>query len=562
MTSAAGVLVAGTISSFLTASAMTFLQLPGAALPVVLAPMFAAMVWALRGMDADWRQPQLERHEQVLLAFAVMVGLLRLGPYAYQYVAGVLVAPVTWDDNWHFQELASLVNAERFPPRLNFAHEAYFHFYYLAWVPAAAISSLLQTLTGTPMIKLGYALGALLLDVGVAWALIVVVRHFCAAPGRKWALAALVIAGAAIDGLFAVRNLVVLGHPQHAEWWQLGLLVRNSFSGLSTSLIWVPHHMIGAMAILLAVVVATEPVTLAPREGHAPFIVAGLLIGAAAFASIFAFAGGLIALLPLLWELLRHGDRRRIACLMVACVMPAVPLAYIYLGAEARGGFVIGQAFAEWSRATGKPAMGLAGLVIAFALMVMEVGWLYVVGRGLDRGEASLTRLRTMAAASALMLASTAVLAFSGSNNWALRATIVPVVLLACYVGRGLAGSLEHGSVRLDPAIVLRTGTIALAFAAVAHLNETALLVGRSAAAPAFATETDACKTAILAANRAPQSSGTAAWLASCKDPHSAYHVERAFDKPVLSPVDRELMGRGFGFLSPSGKAWQQTGVR
>lgn len=546
MRSVTGWIVAGLLASYLAAGSMVLLNLPGGFLPVVLAVAFVAVVWALRDGSEAWRQPPLEAWEKALVGYAVVVGLLRLAPYAWQYAAGVLVAPVTWDDNWHFQELASLVNAERFPPRLNFAPEAYFHFYYVSWIPAAAISAALKALTGMPMIKLGYGLGALLLDLAVAWVFIVSIRHLCPREGRAWALGALLIAGAAVDGLMAVRHLITLGHPQHAEWWQASLLVLNSFSALSTALIWVPHHLTGAAAVLLALVVATEPETLALREGRRLYVVAGLLMGVAAYCSIFAFAGGVLALSPMLWELVRARDKARLTVLAAAFVLPALPLAYIYLGAEARAGFVIGQPMRQWIAATGNPAMGLVGLVLAFAFMVLEAGWLYIVGRGLDRGEETGARLRVIAAASAVMLGSTAVIAFSGSNNWALRATIVPVVLLAAYVGRGMGGRSEA---RLDRGMLAKAGAVALGLAGFAHLNETALLVGASARSPAFAVETPECKAAILRANLAFEASGPSPLPGLCRDPLSQYHIERPFNKQPLTAIDRELMGRGFGFL-------------
>lgn len=523
---------------------MTVFGLSGEMLPAVLAVAFAGVVWGLRSVSTRWQEPPLDAWEKALIGYAAVVGLLRLAPYAWQYAAGVLVAPVTWDDNWHFQEVASLVNAERFPPRLNFAPEAYFHFYYVAWVPAAAISALIKTATGVPMIKLGYGLGALLLNLAIAWSLIIAIRHLVPRQGRGWALGALLIAGAAVDGLFALRYLVVLGHLQHAEWWQAGLLVMNSFSALSTSMIWVPHHLAGGIAVLLAVVVATEPVTLAPRAGNGPFVIAGLLLGAAAYCSIFAFAGGVIVFLPLAWEVLRGRERARAAALAAAFAIPAVPLAYIYLGADARGGFVLGQAFRAWAAATGSTAMGVNGVLLAFVFMVLEVGWLYVVGKGLDGGGTEAARMRTIAATAAVMLASTAAIGFSGSNNWALRATIVPAVVLAAGVGRGMA----RGGGRLHPATMAKAGAVALALAGVAHLNETALLVGASARSAAFAAETAACKSAIVQRNSGSGGSASAI-LELCRDPLSAYHLETSFTKSPLTAIDRELMGRGFGFL-------------
>lgn len=552
MTSITGAVIATMIGACLTAGLMTLLQLSGAALPVVFILVLAVVAWGLGRLDVDWRQPRLEGWEKALIGFAAAVALLRLGPYAYQYIAGVLVAPITWDDNWHFQEVASLVNAERFPPRLNFKPDSYFHFYYVPWVPTAALGSLLQSVTGMAMIKLVYALGALGLCLAIAWVLIVAIRHLVPPAGRPWAMAALMIAGAAVDGLFAIRHFVVLGHPLHAEWWQNGLLIANSFSALSTSLIWVPHHLTGAMAVLLALVVATEPMTLALRSGRVPFVLAGLLMAVAAFSSVFAFIGGVLALFPLVWELARSKDKSRLGWLALGFIVPALPLAYIYLGSDARGGIVIGQAFTAWTGQTGKAGMGLFGVLLAFLLMVLEVGWLFIIGKGLDRGGEDGAPMRSVAVAAALVLASTAFIGFSGSNNWALRATIVPVVLLAAYVGRGFAAG--NGAVaRLDPAVTSKAGAAALCLAGVAHLNEVALLVGASARSPAYASETAECKAAILRANLPYETSGPSPTPGICRDKLSPYHIERPFKKAMITPEDRELMGRGFGFLGGGG---------
>ncbi len=530
-------LLASLASCVITASLMTALTLPAATLPLVLAVSFLAAERAMTGAARGIEVGDLSTLEKGLLAAALAIGLLRLGPYAWQYAAGVLVAPVTWDDNWHVQELASLVNAERYPPRLNFAPDAYFHFYYVPWMPAAALSSLLLTLTGAPMIKLSYALGALILLLGIAWGVIVIVRHICSEAARPWALGCLAVAGAGVDGVFALLHFAVGGAPFHAEWWQAGFGVANSFSSFSTALIWVPHHLVGALALLMAAVVVTEPATLRLRDEPGCYALAGLLAACSAFSSIFAFTGGLIALTPLLWDLARSPDRR-LGLLCGGFLLPALPLTYIYLGADARGGFVIGQAFTAWS--VGGGAAGIAGLTVAFVLMMIEVGFLFAVGRALDRGGADAVRLRSIAIAAALMLASTAVIGFTGSNNWALRATIVPVLLLACYAGRGLAVAPD--------ARVVKAGAVALSLAVLAHANEALLLTIASARSPGYAAESEACKRAILAANR--DRSAPVGALDSCRDPLSRYHLERSFVKAPLSPEDRELMGRGWGFLS------------
>lgn len=536
-TTPTGLLLAGLISAVATASLMTALTLPAVALAPVLAVVFVPALRLVGKAAPPLGMRDLSRLEAGLLVLVVLLGLLRLSPYAWQYWAGVLVAPVTWDDNWHFQELASLVNADRYPPRVNFAPDSHLHFYYVPWLPAAALSSLLLLLTGGPMIKLAYALGALVLLLGIAWGLILIIRHVCPVAARPWVFGCLAVAGAAADGVFALLHLVSGGGPFHAEWWQTGFGVTNSFSAFTTALIWVPHHLIGAIALLMALMVVTEPATLRLRLEPARYGLAGLLACCAAFSSIFVFAGGMIALSPLLWELARSPDRR-LAALIASFALPALPLSYIYLGAEARGGFVIGQAFAAWS-AGGGPAAGVAGLSVAFALMMIEVGFLFALGRALDRDGEDAVRLRRVAIAAALMLASTAVIGFTGSNNWALRATIVPVLLLACYAGRGLA--------MVPGTSVAKIGAAALGLAVFAHANEATLLGIASARSPTYAAESEACKRAILAGNR--DRATPVGSLAACRDPLSLYHLERPFLRQPLAPEDRELMGRGWGFL-------------
>jgi hypothetical protein len=239
--------------------------------------------------------------------------------------------------------------------------------------------------------------------------------------------------------------------------------------------------------------------------------------------------------------------------LIAASVIPAVPLAYIYLGADARGGFVIGQAFAEWSRQTGNPALGFVGIAIALALMVLEIGWLYLLGRRLDTKGNDATRMRWVATASALMLASTAVIGFTGSNNWALRATIVPVVLLAAYAGRGIADAVRAaaGEARLDTTLLMRAGAAALFLASLAHINETALLARSALLAAAYEQRPTACGSEIRSLNASRSGPPPVFGGPGCHET-AAYHIERRFIKATLSKPDRELMGRGFGFLSPT----------
>ena len=525
------IVVAALVACLVTASLMTLLGLPAGVLPIVLVLAAGATFYAVRDLDCGPVPDSLAPTEWLLLGLALLIGLLRLVPYAGQYVTGGLAGAVTWDDHWHFQEVASLVNSARFPPDLNFQPGTPFHFYYLPWMPAAALSVVAEALTGRTFIKATYGLDALALNLAAVWVLLMFLRHALPAAARGWALGAVLIAGAGPDGIFAVLNLLTERTLAHVEWWQTMLGVHNQVSSLTTSLVWVPHHLIGGMAVLLAVVLATEPGSLAPRGSTKAFAAAGLLIGFAAFSSIFACLGGLIALSPLLLDLVRPEHRSKLAMLAGSALLVGAPQAYIYVNSSAAGGFVVGQAFTEWGGPSGRVAAGIAGVVVAALLMLAEVGWLYVAAAAI--GPRDHTRLGQLALASVLFLLSTAVIGFSGSNNWAMRGAIVPAILIACWWAARVTAARS--------AVHIKIATAALALAALAHLNELALLLGANAASLGHAAETADCKQAIRRFN----DSGGALDTAACRDKLSVYHIERRFQKPTLSPEDRELTGRG-----------------
>lgn len=532
------------IASVVSASLMTLMGLPAGALPLVLVLTAALAAYAFRDLAFGADASRLSALELGCLGLALLVGFLRLVPYAGQYLTGSLSGAVTWDDHWHFQEVASLVNAARFPPDLNFQPGTAFHFYYVPWIPAAALSVLAEAISGRSLIKATYALDALALDLAAVWVLLMFLRHAVPAGARAWALGAVMIAGAAPDGIFATLNFLSERSLAHVEWWQTTLGVRNQVSALTTSLVWVPHHLIAGAALLLAVIVATEPGTLAPRNDAKASVAAGLLIAFSAFSSIFACIGGLIALSPLLADLMRAEHRTKLGWLALSAIGAGIPLAYIYVNSGAAGGFVVGQAFTAWRGDGGSAVAGLAGIAVALLLMLLEVGWLFIgaiAARGRSQSESE-TRLARMALASFLFLGSTALIGFSGSNNWAMRGAIAPAIVLACFWASSVSERCANAAhARLN----LRIATGALLLAMVAHLNELALLLGSSVAAPAYAAETAACKAVIRSINDSARVAPSTLYSTDCRDKLSAYHVERRFTKPALSAEDRELMGRG-----------------
>jgi hypothetical protein len=531
---------------FCAASAMNALSLPGVYLPFILLSACILCAAAFRKLDFAEAGAKLAPLEWGLLTYAGVIGAIRLVPYTLQYLDHSLASAVNFDDNWHFQELASLVNTERFPPRLNFHPGSYLHFYYLPWIPAAALSDIFKLTTGQSFIKFSYGLDALFLGLAASLIFILFVRHVLEKDARKLPIVAALIAGAGVDGALAILRLAQ-GRLEHGEWWQTGFLINNQFSTWTTLLVWVPHHLISAMALLLALVVATEPITLTPRKSFAAQVAAGLLLGVSLFSSIFAFLGGALALAPLLVRFKQNP--KALAIMGVALAAPSMPLLYIYTHANSANGFLWLKAFTNWNENFDFAGAGFVGIGVALLLMCLEVGWLFVASIRMDRASLTRSPLGPLAAASAIYLATTAFVSFKGSNNFAMRGAIAPVAILCCYWAQVVARKKElpvaEGRVFAAPRMSQLAFLCVAAVACVAQVNELALHVWSSWRAIGYESETQSCKETITAINSGAAVSVNAAQLQDCRNKGSVYSLERPFEKPTLRPEDEELAGPG-----------------
>lgn len=525
---------------------MNALSLPGIYLPFILLAAVALCAAGFRKLELAECETKISPLEWGLIAYAGLIGVIRLVPYTLQYIDHSLASAVNFDDNWHFQELASLVNTERFPPRLNFHPGSYLHFYYLPWIPAAALSDLFKMTTGQPFVKLTYGLDALLLGLAASFIFILFVRHVLEHSARKLPILAVLIAGAAVDGAFALLRLTQ-GRLEHGEWWQTAFLIENQFSTWTTLLVWVPHHLISAMALLLAVVVATEPLTLTPRKSVAAQLAAGLLLGFSLFSSVFAFLGGVVTLAPLILRFKQNP--KYLAFIALAVALPSIPLLYIYTHANSANGFLWLKAYSNWNEKFSFPGAGYVGVTVALLLMCLEVGWLFVSSVRTDRRSLTRSPLGPLAAAGAIFLITTAIVSFKGSNNFAMRGAIVPVVILCCYWSQVTNRKREIATAEERTAAASHMSRFAFvcvaAIACLAQFNELALHVWSSWRAIGYASETQACKETIAAINSGAIPSAGSAQLKDCQNNATVYSVERAFEKPALRPEDEELVGRG-----------------
>ncbi len=523
---------------------MAAFRLPSSTLPLILAATGALLFYLFRRLRIVGDASSLTGWEWAFLLYSALIGVVRLLPFIHQHAFGQLSAAAIWDDNWHFQELASLINSETFPPVLNYEPTSYFHYYYLPWIPAAALSDLLRAVTGHIFLKLTFGLDALLLDFSVGVLVILFLRHLLAPAQRPLALLAVLLAGAVPDGLYSIWK-IAKGILSHSEWWQPLVGGINQYSAWTTLLIWVPQHMISAGAILLGLVILTEPSTLAPRRSLLSSIAAGVVASFALYSSIFVCVGAFIALVPLLW-------RWRVPPVLVVAFVAttaivSLPLAYIYLGANAATA-LYGEAFDLWHGRFGSLAMGVVGVAANIVFMLAEIGWLVLHAAIMARKHpADRSVLATLAASSFVFLLITVFLSYPEANQFAFRGSIVPTVLICCYWAQQLERTRAADLGRQNgwhryASTAIGIGVVALGGAA--HLNELANWSRDSVTATTYALETRECKELVMKVNTSSGYLADVSPLSQCRDKYIWYNIERLFTKPTLSAADRQLRGR------------------
>ncbi|MEI9993453.1 MAG: hypothetical protein WDM91_02570 [Rhizomicrobium sp.] len=545
-TSAAGtsvtLILAILAAAFCSGSLLCAFALRADLLPLVLVVLAAGFFWLFRRVAVVSDTAPLAGYEWAFLGYAALIAVLRQMLYTDEYLTGHLVDAITTDDPWHFQEVASLVTTAHFPPRLNYQPDAYLHYYYLAWLPAAAASGLLKLIGLGPAIKATYALDAGLIGIAFAFAFILFQRHVLPPPARKFAIIALFVAGAVPDGAAALYAAWKHHALVDVEWWQGAFWSGNQFSSVTSLFLWVPQHLAAVVAVLFAVMLVTEPRTLKPKDAPLAYLAAGLLLGFALFSSLFVVLGGFVALSPLLLRVLRERPRQLLPGLAVAALL-ALPLLYIYRNTGSGEGPALGIVYRYWrDMHHGSAFWGVVGIGVVAFEMILEVGWLPLYAYALAGQKFLKSPLGAVAVASTLFLLSTAVVSFPVSHNYAMRGSLIPMILLVY----GFAWAASENPRGLTAP---RWGAVAkVAFAAVIGLAvvgnlNVAVVYGAEGIRALRPSETAACQEQIIALNRG--TSQTVAYPSACRAKNSPYAMEQPFVKAQLDLKDLALRGKG-----------------
>jgi|688.fasta_scaffold123529_1 hypothetical protein len=397
-------------SNIVTMSLMNFFELPVEHLGKIYVACFALSILIIS--RANLSIPKLGRSWSIFsIAMAILLFLPRL-PYFFEPNLGFSVDAFCWDDWWHFQELASLINGDYYPPRSTFDSNYFLGFYYAPWMLGAALSTLGLTATVKQALAATYIVYFLLASYIVAYSS----NLFFSRPKDKAIFASLCWFYSGFDLFFWLANSIYKSdfRPVHSEWWGNAIFgLKIQFSNFFTLNLWVIHHLVGAICFTIALWL------LSLKNSNAwGRLLAGILISSSLFSSSFAFLGGISLLISLI--LTRRIEIKSAYVSMLSFVLTLLPLAWIYLSRSSYGS-IEGFRFGILGRYS-SPVNALFFILF----VVLELGplvWLAVKGSG--RREKII-----LLAGSLIYISSTMFISYSGANNYAMRGAIIPIWVL------------------------------------------------------------------------------------------------------------------------------------
>jgi hypothetical protein len=415
-----------------TASVMSFFGLAVARMAVVY--VLALTMGGVLFRRANIPLPVLSRRELLLV---VGVGLALALPritYLVEPALGHVVPAANFDDYWHIQELSSLAYSERFPPRSSFDHDFFLGFYYAPWMLMAAIFKA----GGAQTLRQAFFLGTTFYQLSFVYVVLCAGRVLFTERRQRLAFVATVLAYGGFDFIYAfatmLRGLLASGqiYMGHAEWWAVGFGYHLQYSNFATLSLWVPHHLVAAVAIVIGLYCVHQRRTLA---GAAIF---GAALASAVFSSVFVILGAL-PVLAVLSVRLRLALKLLAQAAIVATLL-SLPLVWMYL-AHDREGFRFLAADNEFLR--NNLAIGFLVFLLVVCLEFLPIicaSWL-----AWRKGRFDLV----LAMPAAGFILSTFAVDSWGLNNYAMRGSIVPIFVMLYLAAPGFGPLFERGRVPL-----------------------------------------------------------------------------------------------------------------
>jgi hypothetical protein len=377
--------------------------------------------------------PALARRVHILcLAFGIILFLPRF-PYLIEGLLGYSVN-MYGDDSQHLQMMSSLAHTPAFPPKSTFDNSRFLSYYYAPWMLGAAIyaSGIVST------VKEALGLSVLVYCTLFSYAAVYGSRIALKDARLQTIFLVLAILFGGFDFFYWLSNLTVI--PQHSEWWALEFGFTIQYSNFFTLVLWVQQHLLAAVAILYALLLATS-------RGAPLRILAGVLLLSGFFSSPFVCLGGI----PLFgWYFIQARLLTSLTIIVPTFLVLSVPLWWIFLGKAAPVGFKLFGPLSPFWMEHKKAAFLVFLLIVTLELFPLLAASSVSITRDRKPSRAILLLL------TGLFLLSTFFFEFSLGSNYAMRGSIVPILTLTYLATPTISIWLRH--VRSIPFRILVTG--------------------------------------------------------------------------------------------------------
>jgi hypothetical protein len=176
-----------------------------------------------------------------ILAFAAITNMPRLGMLV---LGDQTISAGTWDEHFHLAQLTSVARSG-IPPRHYLLPDLDLAYYYWSWIYPAALSN--QTVLAVPLAR-AMAVHAFVQDATFLFLVYLLLRLNIRGRWGRWAGLSFVTVFGGFDFFVTMSE---------SEWWQAAvpwLRSGNQISQFATLYMWVPQHVAGAMAFVLALI--------------------------------------------------------------------------------------------------------------------------------------------------------------------------------------------------------------------------------------------------------------------------------------------------------------------
>ncbi|NDC82725.1 hypothetical protein EB093_03555 [bacterium] len=352
----------------------------------------------------------------LILGLILSIGFVRL-PYVLEGVSHQVVAGVTGDDAWHIQEITSLLISPQFPPKFGIFQRDYLLFYYAPWMMIASLKWVLPV--AVQSVKVAYFLGYLLYVALVIPVVFGLIRSESQSLRTYWVMIFLVVIHAGMQSF----NSLSFPFTSH-ENWMGHYHIYVQFSAFSTLMLWVVHHVLSAVALVLAYQYRRQSSRVALPVWREVTVIGGLLAFAIMSSPFVCLGAGLLGVVAL-WHHVRWVVKSGWMTGGVTLLL-VWPLAWMYFQKQSdfRWCFnILPVLSGQWTWVNWILSFALFSLLIIMEFIIPFVMWIRIC-----RHRIQVKRTDKVVLLIALgTVISTFFVGYGIYNNYAMRSSILPV---------------------------------------------------------------------------------------------------------------------------------------